>query len=273
MLNKIRELNHKRIAARREKKNLLLFDNSFSRNTLNLEYLRLWIPKSYAIENYVKKSKKLAIYSTFIGDSSIKTFSLKPASNEFNHFFISNNNEILKLAKSLNWIPVFLPIELSKNKVFCSSAAKIAKSLPHFFSFLKDYDYLLYVDDKINFDLSKTLFTLAKNIDFTFLVRSHPSLKNNILNELGEAMLQKRYFVQLNQITNYIDEKIREGYLLTPKNLFWTSAILRNNRDDRVFIINEDWYQNILICGINCQISFDFIAQKYKSIIMSNDFI
>jgi hypothetical protein len=31
-------------------------------------------------------------------------------------------------------------------------------------------------------------------------------------------------------------------------------------------LIGEKWYLDILSCGIECQISFNFIAQQYNSI-------
>ena len=47
-------------------------------------------------------------------------------------------------------------------------------------------------------------------------------------------------------------------------NLFLCSGIkiMKNNSISRNF--GKDWYENILDCGIECQISLYFVAQKYK---------
>jgi hypothetical protein len=100
------------------------------------------------------------------------------------------------------------------------------------------------------------------------MIREHPSLKHNILNELSVAMIQPRYQSQRNQVVAYITDQINQGRELEVKTLYWTSAILRNMAHHDAIRINEDWYEDILNCGIECQISFDFIAQNYKSIMI-----
>jgi hypothetical protein len=107
----------------------------------------------------------------------------------------------------------------------------------------------------------------------SLMVRAHPSLHGNILNEFAAAMIQPRYQAQRDQTVEYIDKKLHEGLKLKVEDLYWTSAILRNMRHPETIKINEDWYANILECGIECQISFDFIAQKYASIAVMPDII
>ena len=98
------------------------------------------------------------------------------------------------------------------------------------------------------------------------MIREHPSLTGNVLNELSVAMIQPRYQAQRDQIVAYIDDQIQTGFKLRVEHLFWTSAIIRNAKHAETNLINEDWYRAILDCGIECQIAFDFIAQNYKSI-------
>jgi hypothetical protein len=112
------------------------------------------------------------------------------------------------------------------------------------------------------YQLSQTLIQQNRAL----MIREHPSLTKNILNELAVAMIQPRYQAQRDQMVAYIDAQIKNGLQLRVEHLFWTSAILRNMRHVDTCLINEDWYKAILDCGIECQLTFDFVAQKYNSI-------
>jgi hypothetical protein len=172
------------------------------------------------------------------------------------------------MAKARGWIPIFLELTLSTNRVLSAQQSKVPKALPHIFPALKHYDFLFYVDDKITFNASKVYqltesWVLRKH---ALMIREHPSITKNILNEFAAAMIQPRYQSQRDQVVDYIDKQIKSGLELRVDRLFWTSAILRNMGHVETALINEDWYAAILECGIECQVSFDFIAQKYTSI-------
>jgi hypothetical protein len=123
-------------------------------------------------------------------------------------------------------------------------------------------------DDKVDFNVEKIFVFISslKVNNNSIIIRNHPSKANNILSEFAEAMIQPRYQAQRDQTISYITNKIKSGYSLRTENLYWTSAILRNMSHPDTRKINEDWYSNILECGIECQISFDFIAQNYNTI-------
>ena len=149
-----------------------------------------------------------------------------------------------------------------------SQQSKIPKALPHLFPNLKNYVFLFYVDDKIEFNANK-ISGLCSNLiqsNYTLMIRNHPSLNSNILNELAVCMIQPRYQSQREQIVEYVTQQISYGHNLKVNQLYWTSAILRNMTQPDTNLIGEKWYLDILSCGIECQISFNFIAQQYNSI-------
>jgi hypothetical protein len=160
-------------------------------------------------------------------------------------------------------------MELSGNRILSAHQAKVAKALPHLFPQLCAYKYLLYVDDKISFSLDSMKLWLSNSVgkkDWAIKIRKHPSLTGNILHEFGTAMIQPRYQAQRDQTTQYITHKVENGYKLDVECLYWTSAILRNMQHPDTIKINEQWYEDILSCGIECQIAFDFVAQRFNSI-------
>jgi hypothetical protein len=106
---------------------------------------------------------------------------------------------------------------------------------------------------------------ILKESNSSLAIRPHPFLSNNVLFEFGEAILQPRYKSQWTQTIKYITEELGNGYKLECQ-LYWTSAILRNMKHPDIEILNNTWYEHILRCGIECQVSFDFVAQKFQSI-------
>jgi len=268
ILNHLKVLNRKRIADRRNAKFQSVLSNDFDREQLQLEYLRPLIANTEIYETQGSENKKFAIYSTFFGASKAKTFNKAPIDPNFDHFFISNNHNILKIANGTGWQPIYLDLPVSTNRILSAQQSKIPKALPHLFPVLNHYDALLYIDDKLAFNAS-TMYRLSKTLiqnNQSVMIREHPSLTGNVLNELAVAMIQPRYQAQRDQIVAYIDDQIRTGLKLRVDHLFWTSAIIRNTKHAETNLINEDWYAAILDCGIECQIAFDFIAQRYKSI-------
>ena len=65
----------------------------------------------------------------------------------------------------------------------------------------------------------------------------------------------------------YLDTKLREGYSLNVPMHYETGFIVRNQTDARVRRLNEAWYDEILRCGIQCQMSFFFVQQMFREMV------
>jgi hypothetical protein len=209
----------------------------------------------------------LAVYSTYCGTLENKTFNSKSVDSSYPHFFVSNNEEVLLEASRVGYIPINLQLEISDSPVLSAYQAKIAKVIPHVITPLSEYDFLFYKDDKILLSTKKIEESVIRLIDSdsSISIRPHPFLSGNILYEFGEAMLQPRYKSQWEQTVTYITEESKNGTQLECQ-MYWTSAILRNMRHLDTIKISELWWEHINRCGIECQISFNVIAQKFNSI-------
>jgi len=270
----LKALNRQRITNRRKVKFETVLSNKFDRANLELEYLRALLAKTSELDLAGEPLKKFAVYSTYFGASTTKTFNKAKINTQFDHYFISNNEHILKITQGIGWHPIFVKLPLSNNRVLSAQQSKVPKALPHLFPALNNYELLLYVDDKIEFDACK-IYGLSDSLmqnNYAMTIREHPSINANILNEFAVSMIQPRYQSQRDKVVEYITQEIKRGRDLQVNHLYWTSAILRNMHHPDTKKIGENWYQDILDCGIECQISFDFIAQQYKTIgIMPQD--
>jgi len=209
----------------------------------------------------------VAVYSTYCGTNDNRTIVQQDLNRNFPHYYLSNNPDILRVAQGLGWIPVFLKLEISDDPVVCGHQAKIAKTVPHLFPVLGSFDYLFYIDDKRSFNAAilPALIQQLNTRDWSIAVRPHAFLSSNILFEFGQAMLQPRYRMQWANTVDYISRELREGFTLECQ-LYWTSAILRNMHHPDTRAINDLWYAHIQRCGTECQISFDFVAQRFRSV-------
>jgi len=215
----------------------------------------------------------LAIYSTYCGAGKNKTYvenDLKPG---IGYYFISNNEDILREVERRGWHPIFLGLPVTNNLILSAQQSKVAKAMPQIFPQLKVAKKTLYVDDKLKFSTDKVQALAAWLEESTapMAMREHPFLSGNVLNELCESMWHKRYQSQRGMLVDFITRRVDSGDSLSAKRMFLTGTILRNMQHSQIQEINERWYQYILECGIECQISFHFVAQKHPEILSLHD--
>ena len=267
LIQRIKAFNRKRVQDRRNSKFQSSLSNDFDREILSIDQLKILTQGQKGQK--VHPSSRIAVYSTYMGASNTKTFRRSQVDRSIDHYFISNNQDVLSAAKDMGWMGIELNLPVSSNRILSAQQSKIAKAMPHLFGQLGNYDYLLYVDDKIEFStnhLAGWISEIERN-QAMLMIRRHPDLKKNILNEFGTSMIQARYQAQKDQMAEYISAKVDEGYQLRVDKLYWTSALLRNMRHPKIIDFNESWYKDIVSCGIECQISFDFVAQNFSEII------
>lgn len=221
------------------------------------------------------ENKKIAVYSVFFGVTQRATINRNYRPRKYPHYFISNNIDILNIASSLGWTCIHttelgFPID---DEIISCHQGKLPKVMPHVFEILKDYDYLLFKDDKqpldnahpFDMDVIESYVNELEESNLPMMIHRHNFLDKNILFEFAEAMKQPRYRNQLNKIVDYITEEVNAGYKLNCGTIYWCGWILRNMRHSLTNEIGEMWYQHILRCGIEDQISFDFVAQRYPT--------
>jgi hypothetical protein len=212
---------------------------------------------------------ELAVYTTYCGTFKNKTMHLNRICSIIPHYFVSNNLDVPCLALDLGYIPVHLDVEVSDDPILSAYQAKIVKVLPHTIKPLNSFKFLFYKDDKILIDPSriKEFMNILVENDGSLAIRPHNLFSGNLLYEFGAAMGHDRYRDEWDQSINYITEELRNGASLECQ-MYMTGVILRNMSHPDTISINDLWWQHVCRCGIECQISFDIVAQRYRSIVM-----
>ena len=242
--------------------------------------------KNYKI-NSPNSSPKVAFVSGYVGLKRMAPIPRKPS--KYDGYFITNNRWVYYRLKLTKWKPVFIEntlnrlfdnpseelIETFKNikridkiakNYFFTKACKSLKLYPQKF-IPKTYDYIVWFDNKFDVNVNGTIQTIKNwNPNVSMMLHRHPFL-NNISEEFKESMLQKRYIVDKENYLNYIEKNISKDLSAEHYNHFQCGYLLYNMNHSDTIRIQKTWHEHIKKCGINDQISFNFVAQIFKDII------
>ena len=212
---------------------------------------------------------RLAFYTVFCGTSeNVANQVQDPPSKAFPCFFFTDNNTTFNLAKHQGWTPVCLGGHPSDDDVISNMKAKDIKARPHCNSVLQRYKYTVYLDSKLSVtDVEVIAVMQAVPKEKPVAVRLHNILSSptNVWEEFELAMTQKRYQKQRVQMKAYVEDKLCRGYKDTLQIHFWCSFIIRDMGAAVVEQIGEMWFQEILKCGIDDQLSMFFVHQDFPN--------
>ncbi|NDV48016.1 MULTISPECIES: hypothetical protein [unclassified Salipiger] len=240
--------------------------NEFDRAPLQREAL---LPLIGSAPVHAGESSEMAVYSTYCGPLGSFTYDKNNRPTTWPHYFVSNNRSALEIVEGLGWKPIFLDLPVSKNPVLSAHQAKVAKALPHLFPDLARHRFLTYMDDKRRIphgDLEGIRDQLVE-AGGAMALRLSPHIEGNILWEFTDSLFQDRYREQAHQMLRYTLAQMESGKTLETDRLFTTNFILRDMADPRIAALNERWYDDILACGIDCQLAFAFLAQGEPAIV------
>lgn len=210
-----------------------------------------------------------AVYTCYIGPS--RTWSsrvYRAPTMEFPCFYFTNNQAIFNLAKDWGWTPVWLKIPIESDPIRDCQNTKLLRCCPHLYEPLAAYKYLCYLDSKLWItDFQKVLDLRGALTDAMPLVLSrHPRNYASVWGEFEEAILQPRYAADKEQYSDYIKAQLRAGFQDAPLRHCCGFSIRKQG--DMMRRIGECWYSHIGRCGIEDQISWQFVAQQFPDAIL-----
>jgi hypothetical protein len=214
----------------------------------------------------------LSFYTCFYGSNNNNSFNVPEIpSIKYDCYYYTNNIDILEKIKNTKWIGVFDNQTTKDDIIESNMIGKKVKALPHKYTELKEYDYACFFDNK----LKKLNESFVENLiikyfieqNYMLLLREHWFVKNRVWNEFEESMLQSRYIIEKDKYINYINEQVSNGLNDTTEYHASCGILIRNMRHLKIEDFNETWYNHILKCGIQDQISFFFVKQLFPEYI------
>jgi len=223
----------------------------------------------------------LAFYTYFYGSDTNKAFNIPQLpSLKYKCYYYTNNKKMLEQINTTNWIGIYDDKPTSDDVIESAMVSKYIKSMPHEYKELQQYDYLCLLDSKLEkineIFIENCIHSYFIKQNYALIIRKHTFVHNSVWNEYNESLHQDRYRIQSEQYKKYILKQINNGLSATVQQHCMTGLIIRNMKHEKIIEINSTWYTHIQECGIQCQISFFFVKQKFDSeikVIVENPFI
>ena len=214
------------------------------------------------------KSYDLAFYTCFYGSNDNEAFTIPDIpSLKYNCYYYTNNKDMIKKLENTKWIAVYDNKPLNNNIIESCMNGKHVKTMPHLYKELKDYSYTCFLDsklDKVNdIFVEEFIEKYFKEENYAILLRKHWFV-NDLWEEFEESMLQPRYIDQKEQYIKYIHKQIENGLDAGIKQHCACGFLIRNMKHKKIKQLNETWYKHIQECGIQDQISFNFVKQLFE---------
>jgi len=210
----------------------------------------------------------LAYYTCYFGGDHNYSKLIPPIpSVEYDCYYFTNNNDIYQKLENTLWKRVFMSeIPIYNCDVKDNMSAKEIRVCPHRFDLLKNYTYLCWFDSKVQLYEDKVLETVqslensGKIMAFTKHVYSDTF--TSVWDEYNLAMVYDKYRTEQSRNVDYINNQLANGYS-EHIDIHFCSTVSLKKKSDKLIEFNELWYQHIMECGIECQISLSFVQQKY----------
>ena len=213
------------------------------------------------------ESKAVAFVTGYTGHSTNANIPVVPSRG--NSFFINNLDALAERAHAEGWVPVHIDmgtIDLL-DYVQTTMAGKPMKVFPQtFVPNGTQYDFVVWFDNKFNVNVKGTFDVVhAWDPVHAVVMHKHPFLCCGADLEFMESMKQDRYLKQKHQYLKYIAEEQVQGFPVHGERHFQTGFIVYNLHHEDTQSIQSMWMGHIHRCGIQCQISMYFVAQRFPT--------
>jgi hypothetical protein len=196
-------------------------------------------------------------------------FNIFPAPQKERCFFLTNSQEIMKLAAKRGWTPVMMPLPAEKDPLALSLQSKAVK----FLAFLDDPQYqkiideidnsILYFDHKFRVTEADIARIVARAGDASILVRGTPKLKTSIWDEVEEATGQERFTRLMDETRQYIETALQNGASADVR-ICNTGLIYYANVKASLNLARSVFSACVMQRQPECQIFWALHAQRFK---------
>jgi hypothetical protein len=215
---------------------------------------------------------KLAFYTCFYGSDNNVAFKIPELpSLKYNCYYYTNNPTLYAKLGETRWIRIYDDVPSTDDLFESNMLGKRVKACPQNFAELRDYTYLCFLDsksDKLNETFVETYIQkYFVEQSYALLLREHWFVAGNVWDEYNVSLGQERYRMESAKYREYIVKQRNNGLSeITPHHCA-CPLLIRNMEHERILELNTTWYEHILDCGIQDQISFFFVKQLFMECI------
>jgi hypothetical protein len=226
----------------------------------------------------IDKMESLAYYTCFFGGRENCSCLIPPLPSEtHNCYYFTNNQGIYDSLNNTKWIRIFISdIPIYNDDILDTMNSKELRSCPHHFEILSKYEYLCWFDTKLKIfetNVNECIIRMKESNKFVALTKHPYSHKfTTVWDEYDNAIPIEKYNKQKDEYSKYIKKQIESGYSEKITVFYCCGFIVRKQNYSIVNEFNEFWFSNIKECGIEDQISFHFVRQKFDDIILGLEY-
>ena len=209
----------------------------------------------------------LAFYTCFFGNDRNWANVIAPAIDGYDCYYFTNNPKTYERLASTKWIRVWLDLPISDDNLVCSQQSKQLRCCPHEYAELRAYEYLCWIDSKLKFTDATAFQAMLADLetsDRVYAFTRHPLAYKTVWDEFNTAIQYDKYARQKEQYRSYIQSRLQTGYQETPP-LRTCCGFHLSKRGSLAEEIGRLWLSEIQACGIEDQISFQFVHQRYDA--------
>jgi len=222
---------------------------------------------------YVPPAKRIAYYTCYFGGAQSHSKWIPPVPSQTEDcYYFTNNDEIYAALESTRFIPIFMSnIPVENDPIKDCMNTKELRSCPHKFDVLKNYRYYCWFDSKLTVFENRVNATIEEmeRTDKLMALTKHLYDKQfaSVWDEYELAIQYDRYSQQKEMYRAYIERQLRNGFSERILVHYCCGFSIRKNCR-KVHEIGENWLHHVRQCGIEDQISFQFVNQTYGKYIL-----
>jgi len=217
--------------------------------------------------------KSLAFYTCFFGGSGNWARVVPPVpSTEHDCYYFTNYMPLFQQLSSAatglgRWIPVWSERPIHNDDVLDASEVKELRCCPDRFSELKKYAFVCWMDSKLMITdmerFSDLIIAVEREDTPCMAMTRHPVPHQTVWGEYELAITYQKYARQKEAYKKYIESQLAAGMDVN-KALRVSCGFNVRRMGVRAYEIGECWLSHIRQCGIEDQISFQFVHQLFE---------
>lgn len=178
------------------------------------------------------------------------------------------------MLEGTGWKTVWVDIPIHNDSTLDRMNTKELRTCPHRFPILQEYEYLCWFDNKLKVDSEKinALVTELQTSSNCIVLNKHPYQFSTVWGEYEEANKHAHYAIHKDSYKAYIERKLASGISELLPVHYCGGFHIRKMTDPRAARFGEEWLKDILECGIEDQISLQFVHQRFSDCIVGIEY-
>jgi hypothetical protein len=210
---------------------------------------------------------KLAFYTGFFGGDSNWAKVVPPVpSTDYDAYYFTNNTDMYQRLAHTQWKRVWLNVPIHNDNVKDAMASKELRCCPERFAELQDYDFLCWMDSKMRVTEGahfKEMLNHLMSTECCIAATHHPLPYKTVWDEYTTAIKYQKYASEKDSYKKYIEQQLEKGADPNkPQRICCGFRLMKMNARRKE--LGELWLSHIQECGIEDQISWQFVHQLFE---------